>query len=315
MNIRYLRTFCSIARTRSFTETARAFGITQSAVSLQVQKLEREFSARLLDRSRHPVSLTPAGEVLVSEGEAILRRYDAALEAVHRASGDIAGRLRLVASTIPAEYLLPALLAGFCRRYPAVVPEVNVSDSAGVYESLVEGAAAFGFTGARRDDLGLVHEALAEDEVVLVSAPGMVAVDGDVAGLAAMPLVLREEGSGTLLTVRSRLRSAGFNLGEVRPAMRLGSTQAVLTAVRAGAGAGFVSRLAAASSLADGSLVEVHIAGLEIRRTLWLAYDAGRAEGGLRRAFLDHLREHAPVPGKALAPGNAPGPGTNSALH
>jgi DNA-binding transcriptional LysR family regulator len=297
MNIRYLRTFCSIARTQSFTETARRCGITQSAVSLQIQKLEREFGARLMDRSRHPVSLTPAGEVLVVEGEAILRRYDSALEAVHRSSGEVAGRLRLVASTIPAEYLLPALLAGFCRAYPAVVPEVDVSDSAGVYEALVEGAAAFGFTGARRDDLGLVHEPLAEDEVVLVSAPGVVAVESDIAGLAAMPLVLREEGSGTLLTVRSRLRSAGFNLSDVRPAMRLGSTQAVLTAVRAGAGAGFVSRLAAVSSLEDGRLQEVHVAGLEMRRTLWLTYDAGRAEGRLRRAFLDHLRETAPTPG------------------
>lgn len=301
MNIRYLRTFCSVGRTRSFTETARRFGITQSAVSLQLQKLEREFGARLLDRSRHPVSLTPAGEALMVEGEAILHRYEAALEAVHRASGEIAGRLRLVASTIPAEYLLPAILAGFCRLYPAVVPEVNVSDSAGVYEALSEGMVAFGFTGARRDDLGLVHEPLAEDEVVLVSAPGSAPMITELAGLAALPLVVREEGSGTLLTVRSKLRAAGFDLSDVRPAMRLGSTQAVLTAVRAGAGAGFVSRLAAASSLSNGTLQEIRINGLEMRRTLWLVYDAGRAEGGLRLAFLEHLRGFSSAPGAESA--------------
>jgi DNA-binding transcriptional LysR family regulator len=293
MNMRYLRTFCSVAETRSFTETARRLGITQSAVSLQLQKLEREFGARLMDRSRHPVSLTPAGEALIVEGEAILRRYEAALEAVRRASGEVAGRLRLVASTIPAEYVLPAILAGFCRRYPAVVPDVSVSDSAGVYKALAEGTVAFGFTGARRDDLGLVHEPLTEDEVILVAAKGLVAPSTDVAGIASLPLVVREEGSGTLLTVRMKLRAAGLDLSEIRPAMRLGSTQAVLTAVRAGAGAGFVSRLAAASSLESGTLEEIRIGGLEIRRTLWLVYDAGRAEGGLRRAFLEHLRSRA----------------------
>lgn len=301
MNIRYLRTFCSVARTGSFTETARRLGITQSAVSLQLQKLEREFGALLMDRSRHPVGLTPAGEALLAEGEVILLRYDSALEAVHRASGEVAGTLRLTASTIPAEYLLPRLLVGFVRLYQAVVPELNVSDSAGVYERLAEGSAAFGFTGARRDDLGLAHEPFAEDDIVLVVLPGLAPASVDLSGLAALPLLVREEGSGTLLTVRVKLRAAGLNLAEVRPIMRLGSTQAVLTAVRAGGGVGFVSRLAAASSLADGSLQEVRVEGLELRRTLWLVYDSGRAVGGLRRAFLEFLRAHAAAAGAESA--------------
>jgi DNA-binding transcriptional LysR family regulator len=297
MNIRYLRTFCSVARTGSFTETARRLGITQSAVSLQLQKLEREFGAHLVDRSRHPVGLTPAGEALLTEGELILLRYDSALEAVHRASGEVAGTLRLTASTIPAEYLLPRLLVGFVRLYPAVVPELSVSDSAGVYERLAEGSAAFGFTGARRDDLGLAHEPFAEDDIVMVALPGLAPASVGLSGLASLPLLVREEGSGTLLTVRGKLRAAGVNLAEVRPVMRLGSTQAVLTAVRAGGGAGFVSRLAAAASLADGSLQEIRVEGLELKRTLWLAYDAGRAVGGLRRAFLGFLRAQGAAAG------------------
>jgi DNA-binding transcriptional LysR family regulator len=255
-----------------------------------------------MDRSRHPVGLTPAGEALLAEGELILLRYETALEAVRRASGEVAGTLRLTASTIPAEYLRPPLLVGFVRLHQAVLPELSVSDSGGVYDRLVEGSAAFGFTGARRDDLGLTHEPFAEDDIVLAVLPGQAPASVDLSGLAALPLLVREEGSGTLLTVRVKLRAAGLNLAEVRPVMRLGSTQAVLTAVRAGGGVGFVSRRAAASSLADGSLQEVRVDGLELRRTLWLVYDPGRAVGGLRHAFLEYLRAHAAA-------------GAESALH
>ena len=157
------------------------------------------------------------------------------------------------------------LLVGFVRLHPAVVPELSVSDSSGVYDRLVEGSAAFGFTGARRDDLGLTHEPFAEDDIVLVVFPGQAPATVDLSGLAALPLLVREEGSGTLLTVRVKLRAAGLNLAEVRPAMRLGSTQAVLTAVRAGGGVGFVSRLAAAASLA----MEVS------RRSGWTGWSSG----------------------------------------
>jgi DNA-binding transcriptional LysR family regulator len=296
MNIRYLRTFSSVGETGSLTETARRLGITQSAVSLQLQKLERAFGARLLDRSRHPVALTPAGEALLIEGEAILRRYDAAVEAVNRASGEVAGVLRLVASTIPAEYVLPPLLAGFIEEFPAVLPELSVSDSAGVYQALSDGTAAFGFTGARRDDLGFAHEFFADDEVVLVSRPGTAPSSIAAAGIGGLPLLVREEGSGTLLTVRGKLRGANVDLGAFRPRMRLGSTQAVLTAVRAGAGVGFVSRLAVGSGLADGSLVETRVVGLEFRRKLWVAYESGRAVGGLRKAFLEFLRVRVAAP-------------------
>lgn len=290
MNLRYLETFCVVAELGSLTAAGQRLGITQSAVSLQLQKLEREFGARLVDRSRQPVVLTAAGEALHTEGREILRRYRIAREGVQRSSAEVSGVLRLAASTVPGEYLLPGVLAGFRHLHPNALVELAVVDTAGVYRLLAEGYASFGFTGSRRDDLGLVLEPFAEDEIVLVGPPNMAAGPHKPAALAEWDLLAREAGSGTLATVVERLAES-FPAVTVAPVMVLGSTRALLGGVRAGAGVGFVSKLAARCHVEAGDVTEVQIEGLQIPRALWMTYHPGRVSGALREAFLEHVRD------------------------
>lgn len=293
MNLRYLRTFVEVARSTSLTEAAQRLGITQSAVSLQLQKLEAEFGTRLVDRTRTPLVLTPAGTALLEESAVILEGYESAHDAVARAATEVAGRLRISASTIPGEYILPRLLGAFRARHPAVRPLVKITDTAGVYADLVQGAAEFGFTGARRDDLGLRLERFADDEIIVVGPAATARSPLILEDLLHLPLVLREEGSGTLASVKQSLDEAGLRPARLSAVMTLGSTQAVLNAVRAGAGCALVSRIAAADLLAAGEITAMEVAGLEIRRALWLAYEPGRIEGCLRRTFLEAARTWA----------------------
>ncbi len=290
MNLRYLRTFVEVGSSTSLTEAAQRLGITQSAVSLQLQKLEAEFGARLVDRTRTPLVLTPAGEALLEESAALLQGYEAAHDAVQRASTEVAGRLRISASSIPGEHLVPRLLVRFQREHPAVRAWVSVSDTAGVYRDLLRGGVDFGFVGARREDLGLAHEAFADDEIILVGPGGAEPVAIKPEGLLAVPLIMREEGSGTLASAMRSLEAAGVRPARLSTIMTLGSTQAVLTAVRAGAGYALVSRRAADDLLALGVISAIEVEGLKIRRTLWTAYDPSRAEGGLRESFLQAVR-------------------------
>jgi len=74
------------------------------------------------------------------------------------------------------------------------------------------------------------------------------------------------------------------------PRMVLGSTQALMEAVRLGAGVAFVSRSAAARLIRQGELAAVPVQGLPLRRTLWMAYDPAPATGALSTAFLKHVR-------------------------
>lgn len=299
MNLKYLETFLMVAEVRSFTEAGQRLGLTQSAVSLQLQKLERDLGARLVDRSRQPATLTAAGEALLREGAPVARDVRRAREAVQAASGQVAGVLALCASTIPGEYVLPGILVSFCERYPEVIPQMLVTDSAGVFSLLSSSQATFGFAGTRRDDLGLTFEALVEDEVVVVGSRQMAQAVASGADARAFPLLSREEGSGTQAIALEALGRPVFS-----PRMVLGSTQAVLEGVRLGAGVAFVSRCAAAWWLGQGELAEVPLPGLPLRRTLWMAYDPARVTGALRTAFLGHVRLSSSGGGKPAREGS-----------
>ncbi|MCL4367984.1 MAG: LysR family transcriptional regulator [Actinobacteria bacterium] len=293
MNLKHLRTFCMVAESASLTAAAQRLGLTQSAVSLQLQKLEAELGAVLVDRTRHPPVLTAAGEALLAEGRQVLGAVAIAEEAVQRAGSTVAGSLRLSASTVPGEYLLPSLLTAFLAEHAAVDVVLRVVDTGAVYEELLRGEAAFGFVGARRDDVSLEHEAFAEDEIVLVAAPGVCPDELTLDALGDYPLLNREVGSGTQASVVEQLRAAGFAPAKPAARLTLGSTQAVMGAVREGAGLGFVSWFAAKPQIDCGVLQCVRLPGLRLTRTLWLVYERGRATGALRSAFLEAVRRHA----------------------
>ena len=297
MNLRYIETFLAVVEVGSLTGAAQRLGITQSAVSLQLQKLEREFGARLLDRSRQPVVLTAAGEALLDQARQIVAGYRLAREAVQRATEQVAGHLVLAASTIPGEYLLPPLLARFAERYPGATFELEVTNTEGVYGRLMAMQAAFGFTGWRRDDLALAFQPFAYDDIVLLGPAGADPGPYTLESLAERRYLARESGSGTLATVAERLSGLRPSSSLPRPAMVLGSTQALLSAIRGGAGVGFASEVAARCYVRTGELVELAVQGLEFRRTLWMAYQPARATGALREAFLQFVTEQSPLRG------------------
>ena len=103
----------------------------------------------------------------------------------------------------------------------------------------------------------------------------------------------REDGSGTQATVLEQLRRAGYASSRAAARLTLGSTQALMSAVRDGAGLGLVSRCAAESQIEFGVLQPVSLMGVQLTRTLWLVYDRGRVSGALRSAFLDAVRGYS----------------------
>ncbi|MEM9636727.1 MAG: LysR family transcriptional regulator, partial [Pseudomonadota bacterium] len=84
LEIDLLRSFLAVAAHRNFTQAARAVGRTQSAVSLQIKRLEDIVGKRLFERSRHSVAISPAGEALMVYANRILAANDAALSHIQR---------------------------------------------------------------------------------------------------------------------------------------------------------------------------------------------------------------------------------------
>lgn len=293
MDISQLRSFVEIARHGSFSAAARALGLTQPAISRQLKQLERGLGVALVDREQRPVALTPAGKDFLPCAEMIMKQLEVAIQQLAVAGSAPAGPVVVAASTIPGEYLVPGILARFSMLFSHVRPDLIITDSAGVVEALLSGKAEIGFLGAPMVNRRLHLIPFTEDEIVL-----MIPADHPFAEKRAVPLadlagqsfVERSGGSGTLESLRRILAQHGQLLPQHRVVMIAGTSQAQLAAIEAGVGLGFVSKLA----LANRSLprvVAVEIEGMELRRTLYLAY--GRAPlSSAAQALVDFVIEY-----------------------
>ena len=148
MNISQLRTFLAVIECGSFSEAAKALGISQPAVTMQVQSLESDLGVTLLDRRYRRIDLTEAGRLLEPHARRTLAEVDSARDEIEQLSGEVGGRLEIAASTTPGAYVVPRLLGAFVSAYPSVSVTVTVHDTAGVVAAVEEGRAHLGVAGA-----------------------------------------------------------------------------------------------------------------------------------------------------------------------
>ena len=95
MNINQLKYFIAVAECKSFTKAAHQYYISQTAITQQIQALEEHMSLTLIDRSKRPIALTPAGHVFLEEAKIILNRMNSAVMKAHDASTGLVGTLRI----------------------------------------------------------------------------------------------------------------------------------------------------------------------------------------------------------------------------
>jgi len=105
VNITQLRTFVTLVEQGSFLATARAMGLSQPAVTMQIQALEADLGITLANRKYRKLELTEAGGVLLPYAQRALAEVDRAREEIGRLSGVVSGRLVMAASTTPGQYI------------------------------------------------------------------------------------------------------------------------------------------------------------------------------------------------------------------
>ena len=120
MELRHLRYFQVVATLLSFSRAAERLRVAQPALSRQIADLERELGVVLLNRDRHRVGLTPAGQSFLRESEVLLLHATEAAEKARRIARGEAGELKLAFMTAPTFSFLPALVRVYRSRYPNV---------------------------------------------------------------------------------------------------------------------------------------------------------------------------------------------------
>ncbi|MEX2120936.1 MAG: selenium metabolism-associated LysR family transcriptional regulator [Pirellulales bacterium] len=293
MDLRQLQTFATAIECESFTSAARALNISQAGVSKHIAALEEELDVPLFLRSGRLSPPTDAGRRLYEFARKILDLVDQARQDLGQPAAHVKGTLRIAASTVPAQCLLPRLLSGFRARYPEVRESVTVSDSAQAIEAVKSASADVGIVGELPHSASLNAWAIADDELVLVVAPTHpLAAKGtlSVRQLQKEPIIVRELGSGSRNCVERALDGAGLAAADLKVAMEMNSNETIRAAVEQGVAAAFLSRATIERELAEGRLVPVRVAGVRPRRHLYVISDPLRVPHAASRAFLMFAR-------------------------
>lgn len=259
---RRLQVFHTVARFLSFTKAAEALHMTQPAVTFQVRQLEEHFNTRLFDRTHNRISLTDAGKRVYSYADQIFQLYNEMENSVREITGDVSGVLIVGASTTIAEYMLPALLGDFKKKFPEVNIRLRVSNSDGIVSMVENNVIDLGVVEAIVNNKNLAVELCRVDRLVAVVPPNHpLAGEGKIPlkQLLEYPYICREEGSGTREVIIDYLRENNLETSELNVIMELGSPEAIKGAVEAGIGITILSRATLGKELKLGSLVALDL--------------------------------------------------------
>lgn len=261
-----LLTFVTIVERKNFTRAAEELHLTQSAVSREIQVLEKKYCVKLFDRTNKYVRLTKAGEVLYHHAKDILIQYDRAEKLINDLTHSAQGVLEIGSGYTFGEYLLPRVIQEFKSLYPSIIPKITIKNSHRIVAQVLRRELDIGIVEGTLEMQGLVAEPFAQDEMVVIVSPmhrlaGRVDVEID--ELRSETWILRELGSGT----REVTNRVFFDVGLAPVSiMGFGSSQVIKEAVEAGLGISVISQWAIRKEIKYGILSSFKLRSIPITR-------------------------------------------------
>ncbi|MEM2134276.1 MAG: selenium metabolism-associated LysR family transcriptional regulator [Candidatus Freyarchaeota archaeon] len=274
MRIDFLKTFLEVVSSGSFLEAAKKLKVTQATVSNQIASLEEYFGVKLFVRTRDGVILTNEGKILNKRAQQIFDLIDATKREITNSTKKLRGTIKIAASTIPGEHILPIIAGSFKKAYPEVDIEVEIGDTGASLKKLVEGQVDFAATGSLFGDQNFFEtKVIARERLVVITPVNHELSDKksiELPEILNYPFVSREPSSGTRNEINKIFTEQNIDPNKLNIVLELGSTGSVITAVSEGVGISIVSSIAAEKARAAGLLNIVEIKNARNWRELYL---------------------------------------------
>ena len=264
-----LKVFDTVARRLNFTKAANELNITQPAVTKHVKEIENYLNTKLFDRNGTKIKLTKAGEILLQYTDQLFNVYRDMEFEIAQLKEHQKGNLRLGASTTIAQYVLPAILAEFHQRYPAIKVSLVIQNSEAIEDLLSQNKIDLGLIEGQIKNRNFHYFPFLKDEIVLVSRNLHALTKKNALKLElleTLPLVMREPGSGTLETIDLALKEKGIKLNSLNIEMQLGNTESIKNYLLHSDALAFLSVQSILQELKNQTLAIIDVKNLTIKR-------------------------------------------------
>ena len=291
LTLRQLQYAVAVADARSFRRAAELCRVSQPSLSAQLAQLEDVLGARLFERERRPVLLTPAGEQIVERARRLLVDTDDLLGAAKQLGDPLSGSLRIGVIPTISPYLLPEIVPTIRRVHPRLTALWVEDKTEVLVANLGEGKLDAALLALEAPLGTLDHQVIARDPFVLVTPAGHPLAAGKgparLSELNGATVLLLDDGhclrdQALSLCSRARAHEADF---------RATSLSTLAQMVSAGAGVTLLPRLALATENRRGKLGVRRFAEPAPHRTLALAWRKSSPLGPALRRLCATIRE------------------------
>ncbi len=270
--------FLSVAEHLSFSKAAEALLISQPAVSRHIKELEQRYDASLFERKGNRIYLTGAGEKVYHAFREIAQHYrnlDFEMGELHNAQ---AGEIRVGASSTIAQYVIPRVMASFHKRYPHIRLHLMNGNSFEMEQLLLDNRIDLALVENLSSQAGIRYRDFLHDELIVVTGKSSLYAERatiEKENLLQIPLVLREEGSGTLEVIRQYFAQQKILFEDLNTPIHLGSTESIKNFLLDFNGLAIVSEKAVRNELYLKTLVKLQVTGITFPRTFRIAHKIG----------------------------------------
>jgi len=286
ITLRQIEIFLAVSRSMSMSRAAEELNLTQSAVSMAINELEKYMSERLFDRSGKKLFLNGKGRALIPKAVAV---YDMAKEIE---VGKWHEAIRISASSTIGNYILPSKLGEYIKEYPETTVSLSVKNTDEVVNEILNFQADIGFIEGPCTSNQIDIKLFAKDRLFVFCAPSSTLANEKhvtVEKLMGYRWILREKGSGTREIVEKALSDNSVRLNIY---MELGHSEAIKNAVLADIGISCLSEVVLENYIASGLLKVVNTKLNPIVRNLYIIMHKDKYLSDSLKHFLNFI-QHA----------------------
>lgn len=274
MELRQLQSLMAVVEYKSFSKAAEKLFISQPTISTHIRMLEEELNSRLIIRTTKSIEVTMHGRELYECAHQIFSLKD---NLVQRWAEENKKIIRVGASTIPADYILPEVLPVFRKHEPDIKFYIHQNDSQNIISGLLNGNFSLGMVGMKQQEKMISFVSFYQDEMVMITPKKkrFLNINKDNFSLKDIifnePIILREQGSGSKKSIETYFEKMSINEEDLQIIARLNDQESIKKLVASGLGISFISEKAVEDSAKEKLLV-FKLPNYSTKRNLYFAY-------------------------------------------
>ncbi|MFP6775530.1 MAG: LysR family transcriptional regulator [PS1 clade bacterium] len=279
--LKQLYSFEAVVRLGSFTKASKELNITQPAVYMQIQQLKQNINSEIINVNGKKVSTTFIGKKLYKTSLDVIHLLEQASSEIEHALNPETGHLQIAVATT-ANSFVSRLLSNFKLQYPKMSFHLEVTNRKTLLEKIENKEADLIIMGEPPKDIDLPAHAFMENPLIAIVHPDhrlLSNANNTINDLKKEILITREQGSGTRMTIE-RFTGLNFNSN-----IEINSNEAIIEAVQAGLGIGFVSEHTVKLELKNNIIKKLEVSKFPIVRHWHVVHHSSRKLSPIAKDF------------------------------